>query len=488
MFHNTYNKSPLVGAAADEIFPRIKGDAYNGDVSLATAMRVLLYDRLPEGKEARGIVRNAEFSSLIGVDVGTPDFMKKLVGDDYQSDAEDRLYIINLNCGNDTDAAFKVFNGVKTLDGMDCCELIEKNVFGVKDDGGHPVMKAKFYENIGLGKAIVICFDSLNSGKIHAIASLTSRYFKRYFADKPITAWEKENIATALAKDKSPDKFVAAVESFAERFDFRTPAINALLTGFENVNYKKRVEVAADRVSRAQRDIDNWNDRYARLVRELRDAEDTHRVVLLGAREGDGNGIRDLFLADRNLHLEGVENGTMTFWAKTQLGNFDRDMMEQLIANPDRDGRSVLYYGGPNRIKKADRDLLYKALFVDETVRLWLCGQFLLDNGDNIKVEAVSGFTPCPEMHDTMPNPHLQRHACMGDNRRYANEALAMGDYVNAVIQTVGSVASINLNEGATTDPWMKYIFEDKWGKCWELADGRRVKFSDLMKILKEGK
>ena len=486
MFQQSYSKSPLAGVAADELFPNIKGDTYNGDVSLVATMRVLLYDRLPEGKSAQAVIKTVDYSAIKRRAIDG-DYMAALI-DGYKSEDEDRLYVVNVNCGSERDAADKAlkdFNGIKMIDDMARNEMIETNVFGKKDTNGNQVMRAMIFEDIARARTLIMVLDRLSIGKLHLIASLTSRYFKRYFDSKPITAWEKENIAAALSNEKSPDKYSSAVQEYSERFDFRTPMIMASLTGFENMNFKRRIQAVDRRIEEAVRQLNDWNDRYASFIREKRAAEDQKKALILTEPEGDGNSLRDFFLGNKNLHLESVSGHEMKFWAKTTLSNFDRDMVEQLLGTESREERSSLYYDGPSSMNSADRDLLYKAMFVDERVRLWMCGLFTLDD-EELKIRAHNTFTPCPEMHDCMPNPHLYRHACMGDNQRYAIEALESGDYVLAVEQAVGSVASVNLNEHATTEPWMDMLFKDDYGKCWELRDGRRVKFSELMKILKK--
>ena len=66
MFATSYSNSPLVGAAANEIFPNIKDDSQLGDVTILATMRALLYDRLPDGQKAALVTREVASSNLTG--------------------------------------------------------------------------------------------------------------------------------------------------------------------------------------------------------------------------------------------------------------------------------------------------------------------------------------------------------------------------------------------------------------------------------------
>ena len=76
----------------------------------------------------------------------------------------------------------------------------------------------------------------------------------------------------------------------------------------------------------------------------------------------------------------------------------------------------------------------------------------------------------------------------MGDNQRYVNDALAESDYVTAMEQTIGSVASVNINESVTAGPWMEDLLSDKYGRFFETRDGRRMNIKEVLEYLKEGK
>lgn len=74
----------------------------------------------------------------------------------------------------------------------------------------------------------------------------------------------------------------------------------------------------------------------------------------------------------------------------------------------------------------------------------------------------------------------------MGDNARYANDALANGDYVTAMEQTIGSCASVNINETITSGPWMENLLSEKYGRFFETKDHRRMNITEVLKYLKE--
>ena len=68
----------------------------------------------------------------------------------------------------------------------------------------------------------------------------------------------------------------------------------------------------------------------------------------------------------------------------------------------------------------------------------------------------------------------------------YANDALANGDYVTAMEQTIGSCASVNINETITSGPWMENLLSEKYGRFFETKDHRRMNITEVLKYLKE--
>ena len=485
MFATSYSNSPLVGTAANEIFPNIKGDtAALGDVTILAAMRVLLYDRLKDGQQAAFVQREVSPSSFTG-DL-TQALTAVFSGYDLEN-AENTLFVVNVQVNNDGEKKTLIdrFKGVKSLFGMGPNKAFEEGLF-------NKVMKSKVYMNAERSCTLIFVAGNMTSIASHAIAVLLPRYFDRFFDhdDKGhVLLSDNEDllIKKGLSEDKRADSFISAVQRFAERFDFRTPEIKAKLDGFEKKYAKNKAQVLDRTIEDTIQKINDINTKYASLVRKKRSLLEQRTAIMLGLEEDKNeNALMNYFLANKNLLLQSAEEGVLKFYVKTTLGNFDTETMKSILANRDREVRCRMYTDGDSSISRADRDLLFKAIFVDESIRVWLFGKFTLQCGEYCEVSAESGFSQPPEMHDCCPNPHLFRHSCMGDNARYANDALANGDYVTAMEQTIGSCASVNINETITSGPWMENLLSEKYGRFFETKDHRRMNITEVLKYLKE--
>lgn len=484
MFATSYSNSPLVGAAANEIFPNIKDDSQLGDVTILATMRALLYDRLPDGQKAALVTREVASSNLTGE--LNANLISAFPGYDLAT-AENTLFIMNVPASSDEEKKTLLFPfaGVKDLFGMKPAPAVEKGLFD-------KVMKSKIYMDAERSCTLIFVAGNMTSVTSHAIAILVARYFDRFFEHDAkghvvFTPDETLLVIEGLSKSDRPDTFIGAIQKFSERFDFRTPEIKTKLDGFERNYAKGRVNSLDRNIENTTNEINEVNRQYASLVRKKRSLIDQRVAAVLGLEaEKNDNTLMNYFLANTNLSLAQVSDNQVQFYAKTPLANFDSDRVGEYLARKDRAERVDMYTRGPNRVKPADRDLLFKAIFIDQTVRVWLFGYFVLSYGELIDISAESSFTQPPEMHDCCPNPHLYKHSCMGDNRRYAQEALLNGDFIGAMEQAIGSVASVNVSEGVTVGPWMDYLLKDEYGRFFETAEGERKNFTEIMKYLKK--
>ena len=84
-----------------------------------------------------------------------------------------------------------------------------------------------------------------------------------------------------------------------------------------------------------------------------------------------------------------------------------------------------------------------------------------------------------------VPNPHLQYHACLGDNARYIREPLRRGDIVTAIEQCIASAGSVNIDEGVSVGPFVRDILKSNIAP-FELPDGRRVNAAKALEWIEQ--
>ena len=479
MFLTSLSTSPLVGVAADEIFRNITGDTYRGDVSFLSTMRMLLHSRLPEEIKVHLNFRQVSYDAVKGISVKEDAAIFKALTGVEGDIPENQIWFVDVQCSNkdDTEKAYKNFGKIKSLVGLQPDAPVD-SMFS-------QFCSARTFIDFDHCRTVVVVFDRATSAKWHAAASLTSRFFRKYFIEKPITDWEKENIAMALTNEDKPDKFNAAMYEFSKQFDFRSPMIRASLSGFENRHLKQRIENAQEEIRNLNSKIDDLNRQYAAKIRQKNSLEEQCVAFQLNIKE-EKNELMEYFLHNKNLHLAEMKGDSITFFVRTPFANFNPDLAEKIISNPERADRVDMYRTGDHKVTTEDRDMLFKAIMLDRKIRVWLYGKFTMYVTGDSCIQAYSDFETPIEMHDTCPNPHLHRHACMGQNQRAAIEAVLAGDYVTAIEQCIGAVASVNLAETVTSGPWMDNLLSDRYGRFFETKDGRLMNFTEVMKYLKE--
>ena len=358
MFATSYTNSPLVGTAANEIFPNIKGDTTSlGDVTILATMRVLLYDRLKDGQEAAFVQREVSPSSLNGdleADIASAFSTYDL------NTATNSLFILNAQCSSEDEkkAMLEKFKGKRRLFGMSPKKTFEDGLF-------NKVMKSKVFMDPERACTFIFVAGGLTSIASHAIAVLMPRYFDKYFEHDDsghvlMNENEKLLIVKGLSEGKRDGTFVSAIQTFTERFDFRTPEIKTKLNGFEKRYAKSRVDTLDRNIQKAIREINDINTKYARLVRQKRSLLDERRAFMLGLEEEKNeNALMNYFLANQNLLLESVDGSVLEFYVKTTLGNFDTETMKSILGNSGRADRCTMYTRGDKDISLEDRDRLF---------------------------------------------------------------------------------------------------------------------------------
>lgn len=487
MFATNYSRSPLVNPAADELFNNIKGDAYRSDVSFLAIARALLHGRLPADKNVYIHYNEVDCSFMTSAAVDDKDLPSALIGG-RSIDEENQTNIVVVTSNEETRKALvEKWKDVKEFCGMKSDPQAEGQIFKNVNMVGD-----RCFIDEETSRSLVLVFGQFNVVKWHALASILPKFFSRYFEKKDghfvLTDDEKKGIVLGMSTEKKEDVFANAITKFSEQFDFRTPTIRAALNGYETKNFEVKLKNIDRNIEDYLRRIEDCNKTYAQLLRQKREADDKRTLLVLQKDSvNNKDTLMEYFIANKNLHLAEFDDNAITFFVKTPLANFNPDLAEELIKNPHRGERADIYVHGSNKYTVEDRDLLYKALFVDQTIRAWMFGKFsFFKNDSNSPIKAYSSFDQPPEMHDCCANPHLYYHACMGNNIRYATDQFMMGNYVGAIEQTIGACASVNLNEGVTTSRWMSDLWNTKYGKFFELSDGRRMNVNEVLKYLKK--
>ena len=202
----------------------------------------------------------------------------------------------------------------------------------------------------------------------------------------------------------------------------------------------------------------------------------------LEENNGDDSEIMEYFLRNKNLTLIDSSGATVDFIVKAKLEYFDPEMAENAINN-----NSSLLYSRGGSMNREDRKLLYRAIFMDNTVKVNVCAAFKLSIGGGVQTRGHYPFGE--DFNGYMPHPHIDEYNCMGDYVRIVNELMQRHDYIMAMEQCIASARSLNFADSTVLGHFIGLLMSgDNRARCLELPDGKIVKPEEAVKWLKEKK
>lgn len=472
MFNKELYNLTLTSEIANEVFPNISGRAYGTDQSFLATLRALLAPRMSE-------------SDTLYLDIRTTNQRESALKEYSDEDNVRRLSdgIANntiLVCGfSGTEATVNYI--MKCLDNnfirvfANYAELKDLRAFVQKQ------ANMRFYINEE-DRSVVVFVAGLNPRLYHFVQSFTSRLFPWYFKDSPLNDDER-NLVKALTAKSAPE-YERLIEAFAQQYDFRGKKIEKMLGGFETAAKRTRLQSAESNLSRTESEINRCVERY----RDYLQTREQQMLEIAGlkyqiAHITNDSEIMDYFRCNRHLNPISVGSSSLEFVADGYLENFDVDMYERISQNFD--GYMYTGYDVSNSAFESvhTRKKFMDAIFSDDPLlKIKMCGFYRIDLSGY--VETSSGYSYPVEYNDMLPNTHLQRHSCLGNQKPLIEEALRNGDYIGAIEQCVCSAKSINVGESATFPYMLKAIFASGAKKIIELPDGTSVSPTEALRWL----
>lgn len=465
MFKQTIPDTELTTEAANQFFSFIDIDSTFGDNVFGTALRILLYGRVPEGDmiSFRFRSRTAPVESVGGI-----------LGH-FPMNAG-RLYVYHIG-GSDEDVQ-------KTM------KLVVDG-FTNKYIGYARVDKvSNFYRN----SFPVVCFvnQELHSTvvflpkatiqKVHYLCTAIPAMMPWYFSgDMKLKAEEIEFLKTF--QEGTPDKFLQYVHKFATDADFETARLRSCLAGFETNFLNGAILEAKTELQDIDNTIESINLEFSRYL----ERRENTCIRLLGLErkkqeDGEPHEILDYFLTNKKLYLVETNDTEMTFCVKDYITYFDEDAATEYIKN--HHGYFYKYCSNDGITIPEMEDILMK-IFVDQEIRIRVCAAYRLRlNGS---ASGVSNFSFDSHFGTYIPNPHIQGYACLGNYRMEINNAMKKHDYIYALEQCIASAKSLNFHDSVVMD----YFSEDltKYAgtnrRCIELQDGTVVTLSEAIKWIR---
>lgn len=477
MFRQIISDTPLTTPMANNTFPNITGSTYQGDVSFTATLRALLYNKLKPGENVY-----INFSSLSCR-------ASRLSDQSPASILDSTTLAPHLNSG--TICVTSLVSG-NTDDITAYIDMIERSFMEVCEGYTRIQKITDFLKNSFRAlcfvnettRSVQLFVENMSIQKLHLLECICVAYMPWYFDPKNRLTPDEVALATSL-KEKEPDNYLASIEKFASRFDFRTENIKNLLAGIEQVADKIDLEHAEENLELLINDINDLSRRIGDKLRQKR--ENDIRIAGLRDRIGEehGNDIMDYFLRNKQMILENVNGGSITFTVNTTLEYFVEDEAKRILTN-DRG----IFYGDNCDIRgfeKADIKRLLWAIFVDRKLSLKTCASYTFHLGESVRGNSSHEYPI--ECKESVPNAHIDTHSCLGDYTADFTEMIMSGNNLGVFDTCVVSAKSLHIEESASSKPFIKHIFNGMNGhkfKCIILPDGRNVAAAEAIAYLKE--
>jgi len=331
-------------------------------------------------------------------------------------------------------------------------------------------------------RTTLVFVDRMDLRKFHYIQAATFTFFPWYFERNKNVTPEEMRLLSSLDK-ADPGAYLAALDYFADQYDFRGATIRNLLSGFESRMTQQTLASVKQEYREEANRLNEYKDMISRTLQRI----EAYGAQIIGLEqkikesEGDSE-IMDYFLGNKSIDLIGVSDNTIEFVVRAYLENFSADFAESAL-DDRRSGFFCRYSKGSEDGNKIE--MLYREMFLADhpRVRARFCAAYRITVPGQVR--ARSGYSYGSEYDLYMPNPHIHQYGCMGGYEGICAQLMNDHEYLMAIEQTIASAGSLNFN-----DPSASYFFEDmkfnNTQRFLELPDGRVVSVKEAVDWLEE--
>ena len=450
MFRLPLPSTPFADEASNDYFAgRIVGGNWNGDVTFLSTMRALLNHRMP-GDDC--VVLGFSSSKYTAEQLaGLPGAKSVNLLTERLLDSYGLLHIHSFDSPLPENNAAWIQAVEKNFAKAGWRRVEKVTAFF------HRVFDVLCYINPEL-KSTILFTSGMDMRRQHYLQCGIPAFLPWFFdMDKGVSPEEMALLNALREKDAGP--YEEALQVLADRYDFRSAHVNALLEGFASRYEKIQVRRTKDELEQIMRELSALEDRIGDCLRRKRDADAKLLGLEMKIRESDGeNELLDYCLAHRNIDLICADESAFSFRVCTRLAYFDEDIAKRVIEN----GRSFLYcnYDTPytgGQITPEEMRLLMTEVFLNQSLSLRVCAAYSFRESD---VRPLGGHSyPDSVTRTHLPNPHIDRYSCMGDHIRHIEGCLKNGDYVGAMEQCIASAGSLNFADTTVMHEFIRKIY-----------------------------
>lgn len=477
MFNTIIGKTSLTTKGADACFGNIRSEVYNGDVTMESTLRALLWARIPKDESLTVMFKIRTYAERT-INEYSPNRVINALCDNHPA-MERHVIIHNIQTTErDASANFALVKNHFCNTFKNWSELKKIEEFYKKS------FRTVCFIN-PVQKSVYLFVENLDVKKLHYLECSILAFLPWYFdAEKGVTKDEMDLIKSL--REKTPNKYLDCIEKIAAGMDIKRKSVEVLLDGFESRSEKKECEDI-------RRQINDCIEKILELKRGIKNTLE-HKadceIRLMGLEnktknEGSDSEIMNYFLSNKNITLEDVTNNTIVFSCRDYATYYDEDMLETLLENKS----SYLYYNrGGSSITAEEMEMLLRTIFIDQKLKMKFCAAYEFDIKGSVR--GLSDFKFGYECKDCTPNVHIDNYRCLGNYEIVINEYLLKNDYIGAIEQCVASCKSLNWADSTVINELMRRLYgvsgSGKNVRCIELPDGSVVEPKEAIKWLKE--
>ena len=466
MFAKEISQMTLTNDIAGRLFDNINAANYCMDRTFAATLRALLHKRLPAGQSI-ALTLVPIISSVTAPDIIAGNIRMLNMGHNYT------IYIVfpqNKSAGSQMlDTVRSSFGEGKQY--FDTHRVQEDlRIFYIRKLDG------LFYTN---DNSTIIFLDYLDIRRFHALQMMIPKYLPKLFTDTPLSAEETSLLKSLGAK--SSDEYERLIESFAHKMDIRGEIIRARLKGFETVFEREQAQDVERIIEKYQRDYQTMLDNLRCTVNSIQEQQ----IILAGLKcriDSEDHGESELmeyFLCNKQLSIIKVSGTQLEFVVHGYADIFDEEAFDAYAGNHS----SCLYRGISSKVTKEDMELLYRAIFSDNSLKLRICAAYRADMRNSIT--PLREYIFPPESKTYLPNPHIQRFGCIGGYATRFSEYMHNRDYIGAIDQAAVSARNLNFHDSTVMET-LAHALSNTTIKCIEDADGNLMTPREAIKRLEE--
>ena len=315
----------------------------------------------------------------------------------------------------------------------------------------------------------------------HFIQSLIPRILPWYFYDAPITPEEKGLLESLLLDN--PLKYSVCLSNIASGIDFYSQFLKDKLTNFDAIYEERELKTINDRITRVNNEISRLENELARSFYDKRELEIRKTGLITGGFKGSGT-LEFLMENHDVVELKCVRDDRIDFLVKTHLITYDQDYFESSIDNHE----SVFYksYGVPHKgFTQDELELLFKAIFLEQVLKVRVCGSFSIDSGGRDTEFAISHEQYPPNYDTYLPNQHLDVYGCLGTYRTIIASAVFKFEFPEAIQACIAATTCVNMSESSTVLKFVEKILQENM-RFIELPDGSVATAKEAVDFLKK--